>query len=92
MVRYHNRLLQISKDNHVLPRPRERVTVRRLLDGRLQVVYEGQPLRYREIAVDEVVRATEPHRAIPQSVAVRAVHKPGAHIRGARAGSSAGAR
>ena len=77
VVRYHNRLLQISKDNRVLPRPKDRVTVRQLLDGRVQVVHAGRTLRYREIEADPVVKGTEPHRAMPQPAKVRAVPKPG---------------
>ncbi|MDP2949667.1 MAG: hypothetical protein Q8P22_09040 [Chloroflexota bacterium] len=77
VVRYHNRLLQISRDNRVLPRPKEKVTVRRLLDGTVQVVHAGHTLRYREIEADTLVKVTEPHKAMPQSATVRAVHKPG---------------
>ena len=76
VVRYHNRLLQISKDNRVLPKPKEKVTVRQLLNGTVQVVHAGQPLRYREIEADTVVKVPEPHKAMPQSATVRAVHKP----------------
>ena len=73
VVRYHNRLLQISRDNRVLPRPRDKVTVRCLLDGTVQVVYAGQVLRYEEIASEP--KETEPHKARPQSVGV--VNTPG---------------
>ena len=76
VVRYHNRLLQISKDNRVLPRPRQKVTVRRLLDGTVQVVYARRALRYREIEADQMVEATKPHKARPQPATVRPVYKP----------------
>ena len=73
VARYYNRLLQISPDNGVLPRPRDKVTVRRLLDGTVQVVYAGQVLRYEEIAAEPKV--TDPHKATAQSV--RAGNTPG---------------
>jgi len=59
VVQYHNRLLQISKDNRVLPRPREKVIVRALLDGSLQVVYAEQVLGHQEILADQVPKSTE---------------------------------
>ena len=70
VVRYHNRLLQINRDNRVLPRPRDKVTVRRLLDGTVQVVYCGQELRCEEIMA-------VPSKAGPQSAPVRAGNIPG---------------
>lgn len=73
VVRYHNRLLQISRDNRVLPRPRDKVTVRSLLDGTLQVVYAGKVLRHEEIAAES--KETEPEKARPGSVGV--VNPPG---------------
>lgn len=76
VVRYYNRFLQISKGNRVLPRPKDKVTVRALLGGRLQLVYAGQALRYREIPADQVAKVTEPHKAIPQPTPVRAVNTP----------------
>lgn len=70
VVRYYNHLLQISRDNRVLPRPRDKVTVRRLLDGTVQIVYRGQVLRYEEIVA-------VPAKAGPQSAPVRAGNFPG---------------
>ncbi len=77
VVRYDNRFLQISKDNRVLPRPKDKVIVRRLLDGRVQLVYAGQALRFREIPPDQGPKLTEPHKTMPQPVPVRAVNTPG---------------
>lgn len=77
VVRYHNRLLQISKDNRVMPRPKDKVMVRRLLDGTVQVVHDGQTLRYREIKPEPVIKVTEPPEAMPQSATARAVNRPG---------------
>lgn len=76
VVRYQNRFLQISKDNRVLPRPKDKVMVRHLLDGTVQPIYAGQVLRYGEIPADQVVKVTEPHKARPQPVSVRAVKTP----------------
>lgn len=77
VVRYDNRFFQISKDNRVLPRPKGKVTVRRLLDGTIQLVYAGQALRYREIPADQVVKATQLHKTIPQPAPIRVANKPG---------------
>lgn len=76
VVRYHNRLLQISRDNHVQPRPKDKVTVRQLLDGTLQVVHDGQPLRYREMEPEPVMKVTEPHQAMPEPAPAKAVNTP----------------
>jgi len=77
VVRYDNRFLQISQDNQVLPKPKKKVAVRRLLDDTVQVVYAGQALRYREIAPDQVARAAKPHQAAAQPAPVRATNTPG---------------
>jgi hypothetical protein len=76
VLRYHNRFLQITKDNRVLPRSKDKVTVRRLLDGTIQVVYAGQTLRYQEIGADQLAKATQPHETIPQPAPIRAVNIP----------------
>ena len=65
VVRYYNRFLQISKDNQVLPRPKNKVAVRRLLDGSVQLVYGGQVLRYEEITADHVTKLAVPKEARP---------------------------
>ena len=76
VVRYQNRLFQISKDNRVLPRAKEPVTVRRLLDETVQLVYRGQRLRYREIEWDTLVRSREAEKAGVRPAAVKAPHTP----------------
>ena len=48
-VRCDNRFYQILKRNDPLPRPRRRVTVRRLLDGTIQLLYQENKLRFKEI-------------------------------------------
>lgn len=77
VVHYDNRLLQISQDNRVLPRPKDRVTVRRLLGGAVQLVHKGQPLRYTEIKPEAVRKTIELHKARPEPAPVRAVNTPG---------------
>lgn len=50
-VRHENRLLQILKDNKPLPRPRDKVTVRTLLDGATQLMHRGRKLKFEKIAM-----------------------------------------
>jgi len=49
-VRCENRFYQILKRNDPLPRPRHKVTVRRLLDGTIQLLYRDNKLKFKEIA------------------------------------------
>lgn len=62
-IRYKNRLLQILKDNRLLPRPKERVIVRTLLDGQIELVHEGKKLKHEPITASRrpVVEGTK-HR------------------------------
>ena len=69
VVQYQNRVCQISRDNRVLPKTREKVTVRRLLDGTVQLVYKGQTLRYREREPGALVRGPEAEQAGPRVAA-----------------------
>lgn len=48
-VSWHNRCLQILKDNPSLPLPGRGIVVRQLRDGRLQLLHKGQKLRWREL-------------------------------------------
>ncbi|RJP66338.1 MAG: hypothetical protein C4532_16105 [Candidatus Abyssobacteria bacterium SURF_17] len=45
-----NRFYQILTRNNPLPRPRHKVTVRRLLDGVIQILYRDRKLKFKEIA------------------------------------------
>ena len=49
-IRYENRFFQLLKAKSRLPRPGEKVIVRRLLDGSLQIVYRERKLRFKAIA------------------------------------------
>jgi len=74
-VQCDNRFYQIVKRNDPLPRPRQRVTVRRLLDGTIQLLYRDKKLRFKEIEPPEApLRYTEPAAARPH--ARRKKHKP----------------
>ena len=44
------RFYQILKQNNPLPRARQKVTVRRLLDGAVQILYHDRKLKFKEIA------------------------------------------
>jgi len=74
-VRCENRFYQILKRNDPLPRSRQRVTVRRLLDGTIQLLYHDKKLRFKEIEPpDTTLRYTKPAPA--QLPAPRKKHKP----------------
>jgi len=60
-VRCENRFYQILKRNDPLPRPRQKVTVRRLLNGKIQLLYRDKKLAFKEIASPSApLRYTEP--------------------------------
>ena len=68
-IRYNNRFFQSLKAKTRLPRPREKIVVRRLLDGSLQLVYRERKLRFKAIA--EIAQAeTRPKEKTPE----QAVH------------------
>jgi len=49
-VRYNNRFYQIRKQNRPRPRPKQKVLVRVLLDGSMQILYRHKKLTYEPIA------------------------------------------
>jgi transposase len=53
-VRCENRFYQILKGNKPLPKPRDKVTVRQLLDGTIQLLYRDKKLKFKEIAVPSI--------------------------------------
>jgi hypothetical protein len=74
-VRCENRFYQILKCNNPLPRPKEKVTVRRLLDGTIQLLYRDKKLKFNEIAPPaRALCYTEP--AAPQPAAPKQKYKP----------------
>jgi hypothetical protein len=65
-VRCENRFYQILKHNDPLPRPRQKVTVRRLLDGKIQLLYRDKKLTFKEIPPPAApLRYTEPAASRP---------------------------
>jgi hypothetical protein len=49
VVRFEKRLFQILKGNKVLPRPKDKVVVRVLLDGSLSIIWKGNKLLVKEL-------------------------------------------
>jgi len=49
-VRCENRLYQILRRNTPLPRPKDKIIVRRLLNGTIQLLYRDKKLKFNEIA------------------------------------------
>jgi transposase len=48
-IRHENRYYQIGKENRPLPRPKDKILVRRRLDGELLLLYRGKPLEFRSM-------------------------------------------
>jgi hypothetical protein len=53
VVRFECRLFQINKSNKVLPRPKEKVTVRIHLDRSYSIVFKGKPLLVKELQIPQ---------------------------------------
>ena len=67
-IRYENRFFQLLKAKSPLPRPGEKVIVRRLLDGSLQIVYRERKLRFKAIAQPETrPKEKTPEQAVPRT-------------------------
>ena len=67
-IRYNNRFFQSLKAKTRLPRPREKIVVRRLLDGSLQLLYRERKLRFKEIAQPETrPKDKTPEPAVPRT-------------------------
>ncbi len=74
-VRCENRFYQILKRTTPLPRPRQKVTVRRLLDGTIRLLYRDKKLAFKEIVPPGAALSyTEP--AAPQPVKPKEKYKP----------------
>ncbi len=48
-IRYQNRMLQVLKKSRPLPRPGDRVVLRTLLDGQIQLLHQGRKLKFEPI-------------------------------------------
>lgn len=76
-IRYDNRFFQLLKAKSRLPRPGEKVIVRRLLDGSLQIVYRERKLRFKEIAQPQTRTAHKtPDRPVPATTRSRYIPPP----------------
>jgi transposase len=67
-IRHENRHYQIARLNAPLPKPGQRITVRRWLDGSLHLLYNERRLRYTEIDAPPPApkrRRTEGRAALP---------------------------
>jgi len=74
-VRFENRFYQILERNEHMPRPGQKVTVRRLLDGTIQVLYSDKKLRFKQIAAPEApLRYSKP--AAARATVAKKKHKP----------------
>ena len=74
-LRCENRCYQIHKNNDPLPRPSQKVTVRRLLDATIQLLHRGKKLKFKEIETpDAPLRYAKP--ATPREATPKKKHKP----------------
>lgn len=48
-IRHENRYYQIGKDSKPLPRPKDKILVRRRLDDTMNLLYRGKPLEFRSM-------------------------------------------
>ena len=48
-VRFETRLFQILKENHSRPQPKRQVIVRKKLDGTIGILWDGKPLKIKEL-------------------------------------------
>ncbi len=53
-IRYKNRFFQVLKKNRPMPGPKDKVIVRELLDGRIQLIYRNKPLKFEPIDASEL--------------------------------------
>jgi hypothetical protein len=63
-IRYENRFYQILKENRPRPKPKEKVAVRVLLDGIVQILYRDKKLKYEPIAQPAPSKDEKPSPAI----------------------------
>jgi len=64
-VQHKRQLYQITKHNDPLPRPKDRVVVRTLLDGTLKLLYHDKALRYKLLG--EIQRSPQPSSKLPSA-------------------------
>ena len=76
-IQYENRCYQIARENQPLPKPKDKVIVRILLEGTMHLIYKDKSLAFSSIARPEpkAAAALEPTCICPKST-VRIKHKP----------------
>jgi transposase len=55
-IRFQNELFQVPRNNRPLPKPRDKVLIRKLLDGTIEIVYRGKRLDFERIDRADIVR------------------------------------
>jgi len=63
-IRYNNRFYQILKQNRPRPKPKQKVVVRVLLDGNIQILYRDKKLKYEAVAQPAPRKTDKPSPAI----------------------------
>jgi len=63
-IRHENQYYQIEKDSQLLPKPKDKIMVRRRLDGAVELLYKDRRLNYHLIEPDELHQRAQ--RPIPQ--------------------------
>lgn len=77
-VRHDNRHHQILEDNRPLPKPKDKVLVRRRLDGQLHLLYRERPLKFETLTHNDLRERLTPTPADPAPPGPkRAPHAPG---------------
>ena len=79
VVRYQKREFQISKDNQSLPKSGSKVTVQRLLDGTVRLLYKGKMLRYQELPLEEKIAVRVTPQITPKTTTMKVITKPAPH-------------
>jgi transposase-like protein len=76
VIRYQKKEFQISKDNRTLPKSGSKVTVQRLLDGTVRLLYKDKSLRYQELQVQRQRPASVTLPTSPKKAVLKVVTKP----------------
>jgi len=58
-IRHENRYYQIGRENRPLPRPKDKILVRRRLDGETILLHRGKPLAFRSMTPRQLERHRE---------------------------------
>jgi len=76
-IRYENRFYQIERENKILPKPKDKVIVRTLLDGTMHIIYKEKSLRFKRVPRPQPKAAgsVEQTPTYPKPV-IRHKHKP----------------